>query len=189
MNTICLIRHGATAGNLERRYIGATDEPLCPEGIARLQAMGDRPPQADRLFVSPMLRARQTAQLYFPGMAFTVVDGLRETDFGRFEGRTGTELWADPAYRAWVDGGCTGDIPEGESPAAFKARCTAAFAQAADTLMEGERAAFVVHGGVIMAILERFAEGNFYDYHTGNGHWIVCRYEGGALHIEGRSTQ
>ena len=26
---IVLIRHGATAGNIEKRYIGTTDEPLC----------------------------------------------------------------------------------------------------------------------------------------------------------------
>ena len=37
MKEIILIRHGATAGNLERRYIGRTDEPLCEQG--RLQAL------------------------------------------------------------------------------------------------------------------------------------------------------
>ena len=29
MKKLLFIRHGATAGNLERRYIGYTDEPLC----------------------------------------------------------------------------------------------------------------------------------------------------------------
>ena len=34
---IVLIRHGATKGNLEKRYIGRTDEDLCGEGIKKLK--------------------------------------------------------------------------------------------------------------------------------------------------------
>ena len=30
--TVYLIRHGQTQGNLERRYIGSSDQPLCPRG-------------------------------------------------------------------------------------------------------------------------------------------------------------
>ena len=32
------MRHAATAGNLLRRYIGTTDEPLSPEGRAAAEA-------------------------------------------------------------------------------------------------------------------------------------------------------
>ena len=32
---IVLIRHGATAGNIEKRYIGTTDEPLCDTGMVQ----------------------------------------------------------------------------------------------------------------------------------------------------------
>ena len=31
-----LIRHAMTRGNLERRWTGTTDQPLCPEGTALL---------------------------------------------------------------------------------------------------------------------------------------------------------
>ena len=34
---LTLIRHGATASNLERRYLGRTDEPLCTEGVRMLE--------------------------------------------------------------------------------------------------------------------------------------------------------
>ena len=34
---IVLIRHGATAGNIEKRYIGTTDEPLCDTGMVQIQ--------------------------------------------------------------------------------------------------------------------------------------------------------
>lgn len=184
MNTLYFIRHGATAGNLERRYIGRTDEPLCPAGYAQLEALKGRI-AADLLFVSPMRRTRQTAEFLFPGQPFTVVEDFRETDFGRFEGKTGDELWADPDYRAWVNGGCAGNIPSGEPSAAFKVRCSSAFACALETLPAGANAAFVVHGGVIMAVLEEFAQpkGNFYDYHVNNGACITCQTENGALQI------
>lgn len=33
---VFFIRHGRTAGNLEHRYVGATDEPLCEEGVQEL---------------------------------------------------------------------------------------------------------------------------------------------------------
>ena len=39
---IYFIRHGATAGNLEKRYIGRTDEELCTEGIERLKDLTGR---------------------------------------------------------------------------------------------------------------------------------------------------
>lgn len=60
MIDIFFIRHGATEGNLRRRYIGRTDEPLCEAGIAQVKALQKRRLSVDRLFVSPMLRTRQT---------------------------------------------------------------------------------------------------------------------------------
>ena len=115
MKEIILIRHGATAGNLERRYIGRTDEPLCEQG--RLQALWlqQQGLHVDALLVSPALRARQTAQLAFPAMSYQVIPEWRETDFGIFEGKTAQEMEEDPDYRAWVDSGCRGPVPGGVS--------------------------------------------------------------------------
>ena len=100
MKEIILIRHGATAGNLERRYIGRTDGPLCEQG--RLQALWlqQQGLHVDALLVSPALRARQTAQLAFPAMPYQVIPEWRETDFGVFEGKTAQEMEEDPDYRA-----------------------------------------------------------------------------------------
>ena len=41
MSEILFIRHGSTAGNLEKRYIGRTDEPLCEVGIAQIEALAN----------------------------------------------------------------------------------------------------------------------------------------------------
>ena len=76
MKRVLFIRHGATNGNLQHRYIGRTDEPLCPHGQALAAALAGV--EADRIIVSPMLRTRQTAELMFPGRAYEIVDRLRE---------------------------------------------------------------------------------------------------------------
>ena len=45
--TFCFLRHGATKGNLERRYVGATDEPLLRESFEALRLL--RLPPAARV--------------------------------------------------------------------------------------------------------------------------------------------
>ena len=185
MIDIFFIRHGATEGNLRRRYIGRTDEPLCEAGIAQVKALQKRGLSVNRLFVSPMLRTRQTADILFPKMHYTVVDGLIETDFGRFEGKSADELSGDPAYQEWVDAMCLTPIPEGESVTDFKTRCCEAFAETIKNVPDGSRVGFVVHGGVIMAVLEAFARPrrDFYQYHIGNGGYVLCEYTPESLRI------
>ena len=61
---IIFIRHGLTAGNLQKRYIGRTDEPLCEEGILSLRSK--EYPQYEVLVCSPMRRCLQTAEIIFP---------------------------------------------------------------------------------------------------------------------------
>lgn len=67
MIQLYLIRHSMTAGNLKKRYIGRTDEPLCPEGIALLESYIQRNvyPEVERIYVSPMKRCVETAELIF----------------------------------------------------------------------------------------------------------------------------
>ena len=181
MIDIFFIRHGATEGNLRRRYIGRTDEPLCEAGIAQVKALQKRGLSVDRLFVSPLLRTRQTADILFPKMPYTVVDGLIETDFGRFEGKSADELLGDPAYQAWVDAMCLTPIPGGESVADFKIRCCEAFAETIRTVPDGSRVGFV-----IMAIMEAYAfpKKDFYAYHIENGECLQGVYDGETIQIK-----
>ncbi len=185
MTQILFIRHGSTAGNLEKRYIGRTDEPLCDIGIQQIQALRNERFHADTLFLSPALRTRQTAEILFPDLKGTQISDLWETDFGEFEGKTYQELSDCPVYQAWLDSNCMGKIPGGESVAEFKARCTTAFRTLAASIAADSTAAFVIHGGCIMAILETFAlpKKNFYDYHISNGSFIRCSWENGVLRV------
>lgn len=178
--TVFLLRHGQTRGNLERRYIGSTDEPLCARGREALE--GVRPPEADCVYVSPMLRCRETAALLYSGREQIVVPGFRETSFGAFEGLTYEELKDNPAYQAWLDSAGAAPPPGGESKAAVRQRVTEAFlALAAHHGLE-DRAALIVHGGTIMTLLEAFEAGHrFYDWQAPNGGGWRCRWQDGML--------
>ena len=62
-----------------------------------------------------------------------------------------------------------------------------AFSDILQSLPEGSTAAFVIHGGCIMAILEAFArpKKDFYSYHISNGAFIRCVCRDGELFIGG----
>lgn len=184
---VILLRHGQTAGNLAGRYIGRTDEPLCPEGILRVRQMGAFPGIAC-VFASPMRRASQTAAILFPNAEQVVYDDLREMDFGDFEGRSADEMETDEAYRKWVDGGCLGACPNGESTAEFSSRiCTAFDKIIRKAIMTrnssgnstgnekdrygGDCVVVVAHGGTIMAVMQKFARPSrdYFDWHVKNG--------------------
>ena len=64
-----------------------------------------------------------------------MADGLKEMDFGVFEGRNYREMEYDPQYRAWVETGCEGRCPGGESKAEFCQRVCTAFAALVDAAL------------------------------------------------------
>ena len=153
---IYLIRHGMTAGNTRRAYIGSTDEPLCKEGIAAVRASApkiraqtgfrsadDFLSGGGLLAVSPMKRCIQTAELLFPDARQQVVTDFRECDFGVFEGRNADEMTGDPDFQRWIDANGETAFPGGEDPTAFKARVCGAFAALTDSLQAPEKDAVV----------------------------------------------
>ena len=185
---VLLLRHGQTQGNLEKRYIGKTDEPLLlddTESMRKISALQKRLEQegiagSQKLFVSPMLRCRQTAELLFPGQEQVVIDKLREMDFGRFEAKNYMELSADPAYQAWIDSDGRLPFPEGEDRECFIKRTMEGFRQMTEQAWRencGQIAA-VVHGGSIMAILSCLMQGDYFAYQVPNLAGYAFQYEG-----------
>ena len=183
MISLVFIRHGATKGNLEKRYTGRTDEPLCEAGIEQALQLRDWNFPKEHIFVSPMKRTIQTAELVFPEGEYVIEEGFKEADFGIFEGKTASELSDNEEYRLWVDSMCMSPIPGGESITELKKRCVCAFRKIIESLPDKAGASFVVHGGVIMAIMEAYAKtkGSFYDYHIKNGEFIVCSFENNTI--------
>lgn len=182
---IVLIRHGMTAGNMESRYIGRTDEPLCPDGIRQLNITPF--PRCDILICSPMRRCTETADIIFPGQPQIICPELRECDFGRFEGKNYIELSEDPEYQKWVDSGAKLPFPDGESIDGFRRRTVSAFLSALDNAGDAKSAAFVVHGGTIMAVMSGLAIPcmGYYDWHTNNGHGYIGEWDGTHIIVRG----
>ena len=139
-------------------------------------------PPVDLVYASPMIRCRQTAKILWPKFAnssqIQYVQNLQECDFGAFENKNYQELSGNAEYQAWIDSNGTLPFPGGESNEAFRQRCCQAFQRITEGLQKQEektgqtlRAAVVVHGGTIMAILERFGtpKKNYFDYQVKNG--------------------
>ena len=180
---IIFLRHGKTAGNCEKRYIGKTDEPLCDLGIAEINAK--QYPKAGIIICSPMKRCVETAKLIYPNAEAVLCDGMQECNFGAFEGKNYLELNGNPAYQKWLDSGGTCPFPNGERLADFKKRCVIAFEKVMDTYKEQKSIAFVVHGGTIMAIFEKYAfpQKEYYDFQVKNGCGYAAKYDGKQLSI------
>ena len=85
-----------------------------------------------RVITSGMARTDQTARILFPNAELMACPGLREMDFGDFEGRSAAELKEDARYRAWVDSWCETRCPHGEGKSDFTRRVIAAFGRRAN---------------------------------------------------------
>lgn len=164
-----LIRHAQTEGNLLRKYIGCTDEPLCEKGIRELQKYKKtgRYPQCNYVFVSPLLRCLQTREIIYGGQPFAIVPEFRECNFGNFENKTFSELKDNPDYLAWLAGAGQGPIPGGEDGNSFRARCRQGFFKVLDRILDQNiyTSTLILHGGTIMAILQEYAPVQFDLFH------------------------
>lgn len=203
---IMLIRHGITPGNLRKAYNGTTDEHLAPEGRLQLEEMkaGHTYPRPEVLYVTPLQRTWESAEILFPGQEQIVVDGLRELDFGEFEEKNYEELKDIPAYQEWLASNGTLPFPGGEDLYSFQARCKKAFLEVmaeyentasaggdsvnrlteADGECTDERMlAFVVHGGTIMAVMSALGvpEQEYFSFMSGNGNGYIADYADGKL--------
>ena len=100
-----LIRHGATKGNQEGRYVGSTDEPVLSEQLEKLIKLKSILSPVDYVFTSPYLRCRQSAQEIFSGFitAPEVIWDFREIDFGEFEYKNYQELNGNIDYQRFID--------------------------------------------------------------------------------------
>ena len=173
---IMLIRHFATPGNEKRQYIGSTDEVLS-EKTAFLKRSYPIP---EYIIASPMKRCVQTAKRIWgtdlSGCPIVLEPLMRECDFGQFEGKTYEQLKKNAAYIKWLKSGGITAFPGGEDQEEFRKRCVEGMKKQVRFLIARhvKYAAFVVHGGTIMAILSKWAVPQF-DYF----HWQVkngCGY-------------
>ena len=105
--TTVLLRHGQTPLSIDRRFSGVGSDPeLTDEGReqSRIAAKRLAGQEFDVVVSSPLRRAAETAHIASGGREIVLEAGLRETDFGEWEGLTFAEVgkqWPD-ALAAWL---------------------------------------------------------------------------------------
>lgn len=180
---IVFIRHLKTPGNEKRQYIGRTDENLSEQAVEEFrqrqeQSTGGLYPPVQHVIASPLKRCIQTAELIYPGQEISVEPMLRECDFGEYEQKTYEELKNEPEYIRWMGSGGMTVFPGGEEQTSFRRRCVDGVKRWIARLLEdgADSAAFVVHGGTIMAVLSELAEDKheFYHWQVENGGGYVA---------------
>lgn len=89
-----LIRHGQSTANLDGTHSGWSCVPLTEKG--RRQAFAARKNienvKFDKLFVSDVLRAQQTADILFPGMERSFISVARELNNTPMKGKSKSEM-------------------------------------------------------------------------------------------------
>jgi len=155
---IIAVRHGETAWNVDTRIQGQLDIPLNDNGrwqaqrLARALAASER---IDAIYTSDLLRAWDTAESIAQAVGLRTVTepGLRERGFGKFQGKTFTDLethWPEETAR-WRDRDPNWAPPEGETLVQVRERVE----HAADALARrhmGGQIVLVAHGGVLDAL-------------------------------------
>lgn len=171
---VYLIRHGQTKGNLEKRYVGRTDESLCKQAVEELKRYSLQ--RVEKIYASPMKRCIETAEILYPNRRIQIVEDFQECDFGDFEYKNYVELKENPAYQKFMDTMGQSGFPRGEHTNDFKDRCQKAFYGVIRQCQSEDTVAFVIHGGTIMSIMEKFAipHKDYYSWQIGNGEGYVA---------------
>jgi len=124
---VYISRHGETDWNLQHRLQGWTDRPLDDTGRRQAAELADtlKGIRVDAIYSSTLSRSRDTANTV-AGSAMTVksLDGLRERNYGHFQGGSDTDAEYLRRSNDWAD-----RLDDGESLNQLFARAQESLAQ------------------------------------------------------------
>lgn len=156
-----LVRHGETEWNHLRKMQGQMDIPLNEYGIelAEKTAEGMKNIKFDRIFASPLVRAKKTAEYLAEncGVQVETDDRLKEINFGEGEGSNINEVKADsshPLHNFFIHPDQFVPMEGGETFSEVQARGLA-FLKEVVFPLEGtvENVAVVAHAAIIRSIM------------------------------------
>ncbi len=140
-----LVRHGRTAWNVQRRFLGLTDVPLDEVGRAQAQRVGAAlRGRVHRVYSSWLSRAWQTAQaLGAPAR----LHGVHEIDRGHLEGLDMDQVRERyPSFaEAWSEDPARAEVPGGEPLEQCQRRALDALARVCEAHGDQEIVAIVTH--------------------------------------------
>ncbi len=157
---LLLIRHGQSVGNAARRIQGLDDQPLTGAGREQALALAHRLQHEQdlcALYASPLLRARQTAEIIARHLELdlTYEDRLKEYDCGAITGMSFDEVLAHfPEIAAgWQQSPWRVPVPGEEGVESFQQRVISAMQDILAYHADGDAIAIVAHGGTLSAYL------------------------------------
>lgn len=148
---VTLVRHGQTRANVEKRWQGQGDWDLDDTGHRQAEALGSFYGRWERVFSSPLKRARSTAG-YLSESEAVLVDDLMEMHMGEWEGLTTEDIerrWPQVLDQIYRDGQDLRRGDTGESWSELTRRVRGAIAGISPA--DGEPTVVVAHGGAIRA--------------------------------------
>jgi broad specificity phosphatase PhoE len=147
-----LIRHGETEWSKSGAHTGSSDIPLTDAGRVQAEALAPYLAEKhfDKVFVSPLGRARETCRL--AGFPDAIVEpNLHEWNYGIYEGKSTKEIRVDqPGFSVWKD-----PIPQGEELVQVGERADAVIARMLAELPYG-RAALFAHAHILRILAARW---------------------------------
>lgn len=153
IDRLLLVRHGETLHNVAGIAQGWNDSALSEPGRRQVDALAKRiaREKIDAIFSSPLQRALTTANAIGEeaGIPVQTLDGLREMNYGEWEGLSFLDVRRDynDVYRRWIDDpDCA--CPNGESHNDVLKRMS----QALNTIQGSARHAVVVTHGTAIRI-------------------------------------
>lgn len=193
---LVLVRHGESTWNIEGRYQGRLDPPLSPRGREQAQTLSARlyrealaridKNRLTGIVSSPLLRARDTAQICAEALGLPVVidERLTEISHGEWEGKLREEIatrWPE-MLAAWRADPHTVQFPGGETLDDVRSRFESFLKD-----LRGERGVLAVTHDVIIRIAILLAQGKplaaFNDIRVDNAALNEFSFEGSKLTV------
>ena len=170
MTRLLLVRHGETDWNADGRLQGQTDRTLSEFGRQQARRLADELAAEDleAIYSSDLARARETAEIVGARVGLPVMldRGLREKDWGTWEGLTAVER--DRVEFA------------GESTEAHQERILRALQRISERHPGDGSVLVVTHGGSMRRV-QTATMGMALPVVENCGRWL-CAYENGAFH-------
>lgn len=145
-----LARHGETEWSRTMRHTGRTEVSLTESGREQARSLAKRLADRsfERVFVSPLGRAKDTCRLAGFGDRAEVRDALVEFDYGEYEGLTTEQIRETvPGWTVWTHGS-----PGGETAADVGARLDPFMTE----LKQDGDAVVFAHGHVLRVLAARW---------------------------------
>lgn len=168
--TLFLVRHGETTWNNLGKFQGCTDIELSEKGIAqaenlKLKINGD----FDVIYSSPLKRAYKTAQVLAENIDkdVTILDDIREINFGQWEGLTISEIAKEypEVFKVWRTDKKEAPFIGGDTSTRNAVNRALKCVMQAVEINKGKKIVIVAHGGIIKAALIGLFDWDMSMYH------------------------